>query len=483
MSSSIRQDPFVINVPASPATPVTAASAPAQQAGWPPPAQQGASTGYPPPAQQGASPGYPQATAIAAQPGDSRVAVDPFLMHARPPQLGPQSVLTASDPFLLQGRSAGPEVVFVHNDPFLTHQRPPERMTVELLSRNPFMLGAAARMAAWEVSAAGRQAGIVALFGAGDPKQESTSGMIYTLVPWFFFIWVMLLLMVQFHYLQAFTVFFVIALFLMCLTVTLSAFVRPSTHIVALRTLGSLCCAAIAFGALVGHRGWVDHARQYWWMQTGSHYAGVSADMPSSMFADAAWIRFAEDSMAATSGNISSGNISTLNSTVDHQRSVGFIDGPDTYCVAPVLNEAVDSAGLIPVHFWVVGLNCCDSMGNFQCDDSRQASAEFGVVLVDQVSGHYEEKWRQAIVKAEVAYDLRGSGTALLMRWVIDPDAVSRWYGWRTFFYMTVAAFGSFCICAVLGLICNYFGVGRYEELLEKADDQKTLHVEKQGKT
>eukprot|EP00971_Amphidinium_carterae_P009389 185525-Amphidinium_carterae.1 len=84
----------------------------------------------------------------------------------------------------------------------------------------------------------------------------------------------------------------------------------------------------------------------------------------------------------------------------------------------------------------------------------------------------------QAIVKAEVAYDLRGrkqsehaillkmidqhlaphfptgrhwgvvlvqvlargSGTALLMRWVIDPDAVSRWYGWRTFFYMTVHA-------------------------------------------
>eukprot|EP00403_Amphidinium_massartii_P019894 CAMPEP_0178431428 /NCGR_PEP_ID=MMETSP0689_2-20121128/31840_1 /TAXON_ID=160604 /ORGANISM="Amphidinium massartii, Strain CS-259" /LENGTH=520 /DNA_ID=CAMNT_0020053335 /DNA_START=79 /DNA_END=1637 /DNA_ORIENTATION=- len=494
---SARSDPFLVDVPGGTASPRPPPPYPPQQPPpQPPPPQPQSQASQPPPAAQQGNPAPYQPPTTGTTSGPQSVANDPFLthkkpaeraedvrcggdplmIHARPPALAAGSQPTCSDPFLTRSHPAGPATAMVYNDPFLTHNRPPERMDPTSLAENPFLLTAAARRALLEQANARRYPTLTDILGPGDPKRESWVALLYTWLAWGMFMWVLLLCMVQYHFLPSFTKLFIVLLFVMCITMTIAGLVLSSLSIAALRILGGLCSLAVLSGALVGHHGWTEIGRQFWWMQTGSHYEGASPDEAASLFGDAAWIQFSKDPMATTNSSIF---VNTTGNVVDHQRAAGYVSGENVFCVAPLLDEVAAGGDLVRVQFWVVGLNCCDTMGFFDCDDSRKAEADMGLVMINQdTESHLASQFRKAIEKAEVTFGLRGSTSALWLRWVEDPGAVSLWYGWRFGFYITVASFVSFLACAILGFLCNYYGFGR-PDLLDEVIDA----VEDGGKT
>lgn len=204
-------------------------------------------------------------------------------------------------------------------------------------------------------------------------------------------------------------------------------------------------------GLLVASATWTTSARQLWWMYTGVHQLGemTTADTPAAARSDSAWIHFAGPT--SNSPNLAP-------SMVDTTRSAGFRDG-SLYCVAPVLTMNSTQGGLTLVNYWAVGVDCCDSLGGFTCDGSRDQYSEFGITMLDNgypCPGCNKNQFDGAVKKAQAAFDFITAPGALYIKWVKTPLETSNYLIKMTcaivFIAITVAFFG----CTFLAVVMHH---------------------------
>lgn len=219
--------------------------------------------------------------------------------------------------------------------------------------------------------------------------------------------------------------------------------------------LSVLCLGTATLGIILGQVGWEHVYRQYWWVRTGHWTENDSAQTMAGARVDAAVVGF---------WNTQSGSSSTVAGTsVDPTRSASYKDG-SRYCVAPVLSPDSISGGLIRVNYWAIGIDCCQNVGSFYCDDSRSYAGAYGVVALD---GGFpcptcnNEQFRKAVEKAEAAHGLVSTSGALFVQYVSDPHAVVRGFFWRGFVYVVLTSIGMLMLCAIFGTIMWYYGVGK----------------------
>jgi len=135
---------------------------------------------------------------------------------------------------------------------------------------------------------------------------------------------------------------------------------------------------------------------------------------------------------------------------LDLRKSLGFRDGGNTYCVAPITN----GEGNLPVYdFWAVGVNCCSSTRpDFECGQYNNPKARAGLRLL---SSEERVHFKLAVQAAEATFDLR-SAHPLFFEWVEDPvDEVTkrRSRGYQFFLFCLLAHFG----VSVLGVTASIF--------------------------
>lgn len=113
---------------------------------------------------------------------------------------------------------------------------------------------------------------------------------------------------------------------------------------------------------------------------------------------------------------------------VDRAMSAGFVaaDG-SMYCAAPV--RGIDNAS--EVEFWAVGVDCCSSLGHFDCDSAGDSSAH-GARVVFHEGGFfrksYIENYQRASEKVEATHGLMPNFHPLYVHWIPD-EAVSKMVG------------------------------------------------------
>lgn len=373
------------------------------------------------------------------------VADDPFLTHkqqaerAAKPSAPPAPVAQRTesggqrdlhaDPFMAHKNTPPSNMTVGVDDPFLTHMSPAERAQksdnsaprvpprlsnqakIEDLATNPFLkhdkgpdterFKAPMRLTDFHVPS------FFDIFGAGDPTREPWVGFCYALVPFAFYVYIVLLQLVVQHYSWNLTWIFTMMAIISCVGMSLSGVRRRGS--VNYIVLGLLCFVGVCLGCLTGSDTYHHHARPVWWLHTGVDYAQKSADTPASSVIDAAKIDF------------HIGDKLVDGTAVDSTRSAGYKNGV-TFCVAPVLNQNLTLYDTFRVEFWAVGIDCCSSYGGFTCDKSRSASST-AVVMLDRgfpCPGCHSDSFSRAVEKASAQWNLVSSDDALYLRMVSD---------------------------------------------------------------
>jgi len=416
---------------------------------------------------------------IIQEEGDAQrnVVGDPFLMHdIQPPdvdanvvkepfmvgplgQPDPNQPVT-SDPFLTHDNPVPEQPYGVRRDPFMMKGGEPEEQTE--IKRDPFMTSPdycpedvlVQEDNRWEEMCEKRSQMWIQVMGYGDPERDQQDGLILVLWPWFVFMWVLLMWLILRHFSMvaniALTSFVVATCFLMVL---LWCFGRRS-HRVPLITLGTLCLFGAIAGIYVGVSGWDWYWRQYWWMSTGAHIGNSTASSPGASRIDASVIGF---------GN---GRLGHSPTSVDYTRSAGYRDG-HVYCAAPILEPDLVSSGLTKVNFWALGVDCCDDVGGFTCDDSRMYQGSYGVVLLE---GGFPcptcntKMMMAAVAKAESTHRLTSSKSPQFVRWVRDPNKIHQRYFIHAIAFLLVAATIAFFVFLFLGSLAWYHGIGKIRD-------------------
>lgn len=167
--------------------------------------------------------------------------------------------------------------------------------------------------------------------------------------------------------------------------------------------VGLLCGFACMFGCLCGLYNYYTHMMQYWTYDENRAYSNVLPTEPAEAHADAGKIVFAKTAR------------------VDTTRTVGY-KASTVYCVAPIL----DDTQMDRVEYWAAGVDCCESRGDFNCDDSWDPQARSGVVIIDSTDliTTRNDYYMKAVREAQAAFSLHGSDEPLFVRWVSDPQRI-----------------------------------------------------------
>jgi len=284
------------------------------------------------------------------------------------------------------------------------------------------------------------------LVGEGDPKRTDEGLRVLVLVPWVTFLVAVLTLVIVQHFsgMLAFMliVFIAGASFFLVLLHVLG---RQSPHF-GFITLGCLCLLALFVGVLLGQQGWDSYWRQFWWTQTGHRFMDSVASTPAAAKVDGSMIHFDPKN----------------NSVVDDVRSAGYKNGR-RYCVAPVLTADQISDFTI-VQYWAIGIDCCENIGSFSCDDSRLPNGRWGVVMLDNgfpCPGCNAEYFREAIVKAENEHKLVSAPQALFVRWMKDPRHMVAHFLMQALLYLVFTVILSYPVFFALGFLAWYGGLGK----------------------
>lgn len=180
--------------------------------------------------------------------------------------------------------------------------------------------------------------------------------------------------------------------------------------------LGILCICATINGSIAGQYNYWTNMYPYWSYYEHSTYTNVLPTSPSIGHSDAGQLVFASTSR------------------VDTTRALGYKAGT-VYCVAPIL----DDHQVNHVEYWAAGVDCCDSRGDFSCDDTWDPKAKSGLVLPSFIGatvtlsnsdiGMRGRWWKgtrdrfiQAVKMAEASYELKSSENPLLVQWVSNPQ-------------------------------------------------------------
>lgn len=279
-------------------------------------------------------------------------------------------------------------------------------------------------------------------------------------VPWLLYIFVFVVWTVIRHYSYVAAMIVSVVVYGFFLGMLAMWLAGSRSGALSLFALSVLCLSSATIGVILGQVGWQGLYRQYWWMQTGHWTENSSAQTSAGARVDAAVVGFWNTASNSTFAGTS----------VDTTRSAGYKDDL-RYCVAPVLSPDSISGGLIRVNYWAVGIDCCQHVGSFYCDDSRSSTGGYGVVALD---GGFpcptcnNEKFRRAVEKAEAAHGLVSTSGALFVRYVSDPHAVGRKLFWLGFVYALLTVLGMLLVCAFFGGLMWYYGVGKGQGLAMK---------------
>jgi len=381
---------------------------------------------------------------------------DPFLTHQRPVQRSAvvdDRLDLKNDPFITHSAAVQQapvnEMVDMRKDPFYTGNVY-EKDDRERLDVDPFLTHDPDQPA----RVADRHFDVMEHLGKEDGTRTKQMLRNLVVLPWLVFIWVLLLWLLMRHYsfvMTAAMTWIIVLGSLGCI----GAWLRGrSNRSVPLGALGFMCLLAVGNGVVFGQIGWRDLWRQYWWTQTGFRYPGNTADTPAGARGDAAVLDFWDNDGGGT-----------LSGTrVDDTRSAGYKNG-HTYCVAPVLSPpSVANGGLARVNYWAIGVDCCQPLGSFTCDDSRSSTAASGVVML---SGGYPcpdcntEEFGKAIKKAEAAHGLVSASGALTVRWVSNADTVEYSLAWRAILYILLCVVVAYPVSFGIAWILWFKGIGK----------------------
>jgi hypothetical protein len=377
-------------------------------------------------------PGVPYAT-------DPSAANDPFLTHTPliPRSASPARQMTS--PIEQMTQEPRP-MMDVNRDPFLTHEASGKNILAEhhvnlAQSNDPFLTHQASEVMHYQMTAEELEGlkkkpfNIRDYLGEGDPERKKSTLKTLAVVPFLVYLWVLLLWLLMRHYSYTTTVVLTFLLTMVAIGCLGTYGAGRSSGRAPIGTLGILLIFAVAAGVYFGDFGWDYIWRQYWWTQTGYRYDGNSAETPANARMDASVVGF-----KSTSSNSNSLVMQTL---VDTTRSAGYKNG-DIYCVAPVLSPPSIANGLARVNFWAIGINCCQTIGSFTCDDTRTA-----------------------IAKAEALHGLVSAAGALSVRWVDNPDSVEWQLAWRAVGYVFLCVLLGFPAFFGVAWLLWYKGIGR----------------------
>lgn len=376
------------------------------------------------------SPHEPVQSVAEAVPKETDVNVDPFMTH-QPGQPPLGSLL--------------PRQLIDPGDPFMNH-RPPQ---------DPF---STQRIPQGKVKVAGRTTPLdtlMAFLGAGDSERSPQVLRTLSALPWFAFVWTLMLWLVMRHYYYTVCVTLNIVLALGslgCIGAGMRG--RIGRQGAPLLPVGILCGSALLLGTGIGLGSWEYLFRPYWWYQTGRHVEGTSADTPAGARADAAVVGFWDEAAGHT----------VEGTAVDYERSAGYKAAGSMYCVAPILSPTAVFNELARVNYWAIGIDCCEPHGSFICDDSRNHLGRYGVVMLDNgfpCPGCNTDLFKAAIHKAESAHGMVSTTNPLFVRWVVEPTSIRWSLAWRCMLCFVVSCFLASWFFTGFAWVLWYKGVGK----------------------
>jgi hypothetical protein len=209
---------------------------------------------------------------------------------------------------------------------------------------------------------------------------------------------------------------------------------------------GVLLLTCVIVGSTIGRWNFSQNSFHFCAIYTHKAYAGVQADASQARYSDAGKIYFSQ------------------NSSIDVDKSIGFVYDEVTYCAAPILpsvaapaapaalfskrhqgrasqatdlavDRAISREEAVPaapafVDFWAVGRDCCDARGGFKCFKDGELNANSGVVLRDSSEhGLFDDMHRGfllAVAAAADNYDLPVPVNPMLIEWGHNLNALKR---------------------------------------------------------
>eukprot|EP00747_Dinoflagellata_sp_TGD_P210720 gnl/TRDRNA2_/TRDRNA2_83983_c0_seq1.p1 gnl/TRDRNA2_/TRDRNA2_83983_c0~~gnl/TRDRNA2_/TRDRNA2_83983_c0_seq1.p1 ORF type:complete len:620 (+),score=112.69 gnl/TRDRNA2_/TRDRNA2_83983_c0_seq1:250-2109(+) len=177
--------------------------------------------------------------------------------------------------------------------------------------------------------------------------------------------------------------------------------------------LASALTVSMLVSVMVSLHCYYNHIMPARWLEEGRLYTGVYAQQPAAAFSDAAIVRFAGGAK------------------VDDTQALGVKDldgGIMNYCVAPIIDEQFVGR----VEYWAIGVNCCDKMGNFECNDARLENINSGFVVHDPAKsdvlfwglGKYlappearRDMFMKAVRLAEKVHGVVSSDKPMFLKW------------------------------------------------------------------
>jgi hypothetical protein len=132
----------------------------------------------------------------------------------------------------------------------------------------------------------------------------------------------------------------------------------------------------------------------------------------------------------------------TAGSVIDTNMVTGILDnGGSRYCVAPIFDDTQQTTA----NFWAAGVDCCESLSNFRCDEALVPEARSGVVIFDAGSrfgtGNYKY-YIQATKQAAATYGITVPEEPVLVHWVKDAKVAEDdlWFMCWTVVLVVIAA-------------------------------------------
>merc|ERR1719195_1208590 len=168
--------------------------------------------------------------------------------------------------------------------------------------------------------------------------------------------------------------------------------------------VGLLCLAAVILGCWVGHTIYSKDMAEYWLAKVRPPRTKVSPSNSALPYADASALGF------------------TVGARVDLFRILGYRPPGEhqTFCVAPILDESE----LMRAQFFAVGIDCCEPLWAFTCDDALDARARAGAVVACDASAHVSarcEMFQQAAQQAGRVFNFSVPEKPIFVRWLRDP--------------------------------------------------------------
>lgn len=169
---------------------------------------------------------------------------------------------------------------------------------------------------------------------------------------------------------------------------------------------------AVTMGGFCGSVIYDANAVNYWMARDRHSYNNVGPSALALSYIDANAVSF------------------TKGTRVDVRRSFGLqspgIDG-SILCVAPVMSRATASSR--EVHFWAVGMDCCEPLSGFRCGQSLRAGVRAGAVespgggVGSSYATHKYQLYNRAAQQAAAIYQLTTESRPVFVRWMEDPES------------------------------------------------------------